>query len=209
MKRRLLIGLAAALGGLIVVSIVGLTVIINATSAPELPPTPLPTATAHPGPQATSIMPRARLSVAWPTALPSATAAPSVAPDALLEARGYVPPDDPATLDGLTYADTAHPRAANPACRPSGRWSLTVNPAALSQSDPTRSPTAADWSRAAIAIDLANSVCQVAVAVSWTERNPRYPKSDHWMAEIPVSGAANINGTGLRDYAVAHSRQVP
>ncbi len=68
MSRRLAIRLALALLGLVVALVAGLAVLIAATSAPVLPPPPLPTATAQPGPQTTSIVSA--------LALPTATAQP-------------------------------------------------------------------------------------------------------------------------------------
>jgi len=66
MPRRLAIRLALALLGLVVALVGGLAVLIAATSAPVLPPPPLPTATAQPGPQTTSIV----SALALPTATP-------------------------------------------------------------------------------------------------------------------------------------------
>ncbi len=66
MPRRIVIRLGLALLGLVVALVGGLAVLIAATSAAVLPPPPLPTATAQPGPQTTSIV----SALALPTATP-------------------------------------------------------------------------------------------------------------------------------------------
>jgi hypothetical protein len=218
MPRRLAIRLGLALLGLVVALVGGLAVLIAATSAPVLPPPPLPTATAQPGPQATSIV---SAPVLPPPPLPTATATPQPAPlaqpgirsglgadpnGAVRSLIGADPVSDIAAVDTV-YRDSAHPRATNPPCDPGGQWSLQVDPENVVGYPYSRPPSAADWVRAATVVDTVTSLCPAPIVLSWYAHDKARPSSDRWTALLPSTLAASIDGPTLRSDTLAHARQ--
>jgi len=223
MPRRLIIRLAIALTGLVAALVGGLVALILATSAPVLPPAPLPTATAQPGPQATPLGgprpgPQAtplHLVPLLPTATPmpaaidlagiksGAGADPNGAVRALLAADAA----DAAATD-LVYRDRAHPRATDPACGPDGRWSLRVDPENVVGYPYSRAPSAEDWGRATRVVNTATAFCPAPIVLLWFAHDRARPSSDRWTVLLPSAVAAGVNVPTLRRYALAHARQV-
>lgn len=223
MPRRLIIRLAIALTGLVAALVGGLVALILATSAPVLPPAPLPTATAQPGPRATPLGgprpgPRAtplHLVPLLPTATPmpaaidlagiksGAGADPNGAVRALLAADAA----DAAATD-LVYRDRAHPRATDPACGPDGRWSLRVDPENVVGYPYSRAPSAEDWGRAARVVNTATAFCPAPIVLLWFAHDRARPSSDRWTVLLPSAVAAGVDVPTLRRYALAHARQV-
>lgn len=223
MPRRLIIRLAIALTGLVAALVGGLVALILATSAPVLPPAPLPTATAQPGPQATPLGgprpgPQAtplRLVPLLPTATPmpaaidlagiksGAGADPNGAVRALLAADAA----DAAATD-LVYRDRAHPRATDPACGPDGRWSLRVDPENVVGYPYSRAPSAEDWGRATRVVNTATAFCPAPIVLLWFVHDRARPSSDRWTVLLPSAVAAGVDVPTLRRYALAHARQV-
>ncbi len=232
MPRRLAIRLALALLGLVVALVAGLAVLIAATSAPVLPPPPLPTATAQPGPQTTSIMSALALPTATAqpgpqtTSIMSALALPTATPQPGLLAQpgirsglgadpngavrsliGADPASDIAAVDAV-YRDRAHPRATNPPCDPGGQWALQVDPENVVGYPYSRAPSAADWARAAGVVATLNALCPAPITLSWYAHDRTHPSSDRWTALLPSTLAASIDGPTLRSYTLAHARQL-
>jgi len=220
MPRRLAIRLALALLGLVVALVAGLAVLIAATSAPVLPPPPLPTATAQPGPQTTSIVSALALPTATAqpgpqtTAQPGPLAQPGIRSGLGADPNGAVrsligadPASDIAAVDTV-YRDRAHPRATNPPCDPGGQWALQVDPENVVGYPYSRAPSAADWARAAGVVATLNALCPAPITLSWYAHDRARPSSDRWAALLPSTLAASIDGPTLQSYALAHARQL-
>jgi len=212
MPRRLAIRLGLALLGLVVALVGGLAVLIAATSAPVLPPPPLPTATAQPGPQTTSIV--SALALPTVTPQPGPLAQPGIRSGLGADPNGAVraligadPASDIAAAD-MVYRDSAHPRATDPPCDPGGQWSLQVDPENVVGYPYSQPPSAADWDRAAAVVDTVTSLCPVSIVLSWYAHDKARPSSDRWTALLPSTLAASIDGPTLQSYALAHARQL-
>ena len=223
MPRRLIIRLAIALTGLVAALVGGLVALILATSAPVLPPAPLPTATAQPGPQATPLGgprpgPQATPLHLVPL-LPTATPMPVAIDLAGIKSGGGADPNgavralltadaaDAAATD-LVYRDRAHPRATDPACGPDGRWSLRVDPENVVGYPYSRAPSAEDWGRAARVVNTATAFCPAPIVLLWFAHDRARPSSDRWTVLLPSAVAAGVDVPTLRRYALAHARQV-
>ena len=201
-----------ALLGLVVALVAGLAVLIAATSAPVLPPPPLPTATAQPGPQTTSIMSALALPTATPQ--PGPLAQPGIRSGVGADPNGAVrsligadPASDIAAVDTV-YRDRAHPRATNPPCDPGGQWALQVDPENVVGYPYSRAPSAADWARAAGVVATLNALCPAPITLSWYAHDRARPSSDRWTALLPSALAASIDGPTLQSDALAHARQL-
>jgi len=201
-----------ALLGLVVALVAGLAVLIAATSAPVLPPPPLPTATAQPGPQTTSIVSALALPTATPQ--PGLLAQPGIRSGLGADPNGAVrslidadPASDIAAVDTV-YRDRTHPRATNPPCDPGGQWALQVDPENVVGYPYSRAPSAADWARAAGVVDTLNALCPAPITLSWYAHDRARPSSDRWTALLPSALAASIDGPTLQSYALAHARQL-
>jgi len=208
MPRRLAIRLALVLVALVA----GLAVLIAATSAPVLPPPPLPTATAQPGPQTTSIV--SALALPTATAQPGPLAQPGIRSGLGADPNGAVrsligadPASDIAAVDAV-YRDRAHPRATNPPCDPGGQWALQVDPENVVGYPYSRAPSAADWVRAAAVVDTVTSLCPAPIVLSWYAHDTARPSSDRWAALLPSALAASIDGPTLQSDALVHARQL-
>ncbi len=237
MPRRLAIRLALALLGLVVALVAGLAVLIAATSAPVLPPPPLPTATAQPGPQTTSIVSALALPTATAqpgpqtTAQPGPLAQPGIRSGVGADPNGAVrsligadPASDIAAVDTVyrdradpasdiaavdtVYRDRAHPRATNPPCDPGGQWALQVDPENVVGYPYSRAPSAADWARAAGVVATLNALCPAPITLSWYAHHRARPSSDRWTALLPSTLAASIGSPTLQSDALAHARQL-
>jgi len=219
MPRRIVIRLGLALLGLVVALVGGLAVLIAATSAPVLPPPPLPTATAQPGPQTTSIVSVLALPTATPlpstaTPQPGLLALPGIRSGVGADPNGAVsaligadPASDIAAVD-VVYRDSAHPRVTNPPCDSGGRWSLQVDPENVVGYPYSRAPNAADWDRAAAVVDTLVSICPAPIVLSWYAHDKARPSSDRWTALLPSTLTASIDSPTLSRYALAHARQL-
>jgi len=235
MPRRLIIRLAIALTGLVAALVGGLVALILATSAPVLPPAPLPTATAQPGPQATPLGGPRPGPQATPLGgprpgpqatplhlvplLPTATPMPAAIDLAGIKSGAGADPNgavralltadaaDAAATD-LVYRDRAHPRATDPACGPDGRWSLRVDPENVVGYPYSRAPSAEDWGRAARVVNTATAFCPAPIVLLWFAHDRARPSSDRWTVLLPSAVAAGVDVPTLRRYALAHARQV-
>ncbi len=211
MPRRLVVRLVAALAGLVVALVGGLVVLVLATSAPALPPPPLPTATAQPGPRSTPFgvapLPTAtpRLDVlAQPGIRSGVGADPNGAVRALAGADGA----SAVAATDAHYEDEAHPRVADPSCGPSGRWTLQVDPENVIGYPYSRPPSTADWARAADVVDTITSLCPAPITLSWFAHDRGRPRSDRWTASLFPADASGIDGPTLQSYALGHARQL-
>jgi len=235
MPRRLMIRLAVALGGLVVLAFGSLAVLIAATSAPALPPPPLPTATAQPGPDSTplgspqpgpdstplgspqpgpdstplSLVPPLPTATAGPAllALPGVRRGAGADPNGAVRALVASDPTDAAAATDLVYQDGAHPSLTNPACGLRGRWMLQVDPENVIGRPYSSPPSASEWERAATVIATATALCPASIAVAWFAHDATHPSSDRWTALLPHAAVAGIDGSALRDYALRHARQ--
>lgn len=223
MPRRLIIRLAIALTGLVAALVGGLVVLILATSAPVLPPAPLPTATAQPGPRATPLggprpgpqatplhlVPLLPTATPMPAAIDLAGIKSGVGADPNGAVRALLTADavDAAATD-LVYRDRAHPRATDPACGPDGRWSLRVDPENVVGYPYSRAPSAEDWGRAARVVNTATAFCPAPIVLLWFAHDRARPSSDRWTVLLPSAVAAGVDVPTLRRYALAHARQV-
>lgn len=115
--------------------------------------------------------------------------------------------DRPANATDLTYGDTSQP-AADPLCSPSGRWYLDVNPRDMVGYPYAHPPRLRDWARAASAVAIARTICQVTIVIKWVGHDSARPASDSWFALLPASAAANLGGAALRRYALKHAAQL-
>lgn len=88
-----------------------------------------------------------------------------------------------------------------------GHWTLVVNPENVIGHPYSAMPNSRDWSRAAQAIGLANTVCPAPVTLSWYGHDLRHPALDIWSAKLPASSAESISGAELRQYALRHPSQ--
>ena len=217
MSRRLVVRVAAALTGLLALLIGGLVVLVLATSAPALPPPPLPTATAQPGPRSTPLLVASPLPTAPPlptaTALPGLLALPGIRsgvgadPNGAIRALATADLTNGVASTNVRYEDGAHPDIPHPACGPAGRWMLQVDPENVVGYPYSRPPSAADWTRAADVVGMATSLCPAPVALSWFAHDPSHPSSDRWAALLPPELASGLDGPALQRYALAHERQ--
>ena len=212
MPRRVVIRLGLALLGLVVALVGGLAVLIAATSAPVLPPPPLPTATAQPGPQTTSIVSALALPTATPLpgllALPGIRSGVGTDPNGAARALIDADPASAIATGDVVYRDGAHPRVTNPPCDSGGRWSLQVDPENVVGYPYSRAPNAADWDRAAAVVDTLVSICPAPIVLSWYAHDKARPSSDRWTALLPSTLAASIDSPTLSRYALAHARQL-
>ncbi len=224
MPRRWLMRLTLAFGGLVALAAGALAVLIMATSAPVLPPPPLPTATAQPGPDATPLGGPLPGPDATPlggplpgpdaTPFPAALALPGIKygvgadPNGALRALGLSDPTNAGAVTGLVYRDATYPGLLTAGCGSRGEWTLQVDPEHVIGRPYSEPPSAADWDRAATVIATATSLCPAPIVALWFAHDTARPASDRWLAILPPTVVAGSDGPTLRAYALGHARQL-
>lgn len=231
MMRRLLKRIAIVGTGLLGLAVIALAVIVATAPGPELPPAPLPTATAHPGPRATPLLylpvlptatahpgPRATplLSLSplatatvqpGPASIPMSTAS-SGSPNDQVQAQAAEGLSQAVIQTNLAYEDPTQPQVLDPPCRRRGHWTLDVNSQSVVGRPYAAAPGPRDWARAAAAGSIAQAICPVDIILAWVAHNPMWPTSDRWTAVLPAAYAAGIDGPTLQRFALRRARQV-
>ncbi len=175
-KTRLLRVAALTVGGVMFAAIVGLVVLVSATSGLPSPRT-LP-----------------------PAVMPRPSANPNVQLEALI-ANGEV---GAARTTSLSY-HVANMKAYTP-CRADGRWTLDVNPESQVGHPYVAAPTHGDWSRAKEAIQTALSLCPTLISLVWVAHDPRHPLAEVHVAFVPVAKASFLDAASLKSFALMHQK---
>lgn len=204
LTRVMLIRLCITAGTIAGLAAMAFAILILTTSGPSAPASPLPTATARPGPP-----PAETTRLAVPVATATLPLVPSEKPaaDPNTQLQIYNAGSVQATKQPeLAYIDASNPHAANPPCGRHGRWLLDVNPyGAISRAYPAY-PNGSQWMRAATAANLAIDICPVDMVVSWIGHKTGHPSFGKWTVLLPVSVAWSSNGARLQRYAMQHAQ---
>lgn len=163
LRSKKLLFLSTGFGALFIVALyTGLSIWVGATSAVELPPPPLPTATPQPN-----------------ASLPKTL-------DGLVSQN----PTGPVAQTALSVSGTGS--TPNLFCDQTIHWTLTVNQADEVGHPLMRLPSTGDWSQAWLAVSTARSLCLAPLTVIWVGHASSPTQNRRWTARLSVTELENM-----------------